>query len=61
MLYWPSMATPSLISGHDRFVVICVIALFILLVSFVAVMACENPEWAFKLFGKHEKFEILKF
>ena len=61
MLYWPSMATPSVISGHDRFVVICVIALCILLVSFVAVMACENPAWAFKLFGKHEKFEILKF
>ena len=61
MLYWPSMATPSVIIDHDRFVVICVIALCILLGSFVAVMACENPEWAFKLFGKHEKFEILKF
>ena len=24
-------------------------------------MACGNPEWAFKLFGKHDKFEILKF
>ena len=55
------MVTPSVISGHDRFVVICVIALCIMLGFFVAVMACENPEWVFKLFGKHDKFEILKF
>ena len=34
--------------------------LFVLAV-FVAVMACENPRWIFKLVGVCQKYEVLKF
>ena len=50
-----------MIPAYDRFIVICCILFFILLTGFVAVMVSENPEWAFYLFGKREKLEILKF
>ena len=50
-----------MIPACDRFIVICCIVFIILLAVFVAVMFSENPEWAFYLFGKREKFEILKF
>ena len=55
------MATQPVTSIHDRFVAICIILFCILLGSFVAVMVCGNPGWAFYLFGENKKFEILKF
>ncbi len=35
--------------------------LAILLVLFLAVMFCDNPTWAFRLFGVCDKYEVLKF
>lgn len=35
--------------------------LIILSVLFLIVMFCDNPKWAFGLFGTRDKFEVLKF
>ena len=61
MLCSPLMAIRPTARSPACFVVICLIVFCILLGVFGAVMVSENPELAFYLLGKREKFEILKF
>ncbi len=45
-----------------RAVLAILVALLVgLLAVFVAVMACDDPTWAYRLFGIEEKFRILEF